>query len=291
MSSPLQTSFLTAILGKDGLAALNKAIVRQPDLAEVLVPRTILSFVGNVQDLAYKGPIPGMAASVIALTKSGGVINGTSYTGLDANRYTMAAHLAILLGVTSDSKLAKNTRDIDLTRLGKAIDVLVKSRMVRKAKHTLDCTTHQDVACNCGAMEKADLPGNAAKPNGQDGPQGATAPIKAPSMGNAKASKKVLKPTKKPVETKETVPGLKAVPTVKIPEMKVGKSEASTNRCKVCDQTQAQNGRLTGCICLMALMKSATVTAQGDVFNITFGADWDQDAVEVLLECLHGTEE
>ncbi len=274
MSSHHQSSFLAAVLGKDGLAALNKAIARQGDLAEVLVPRTILSFVGTVQDLSYKGEIPGLPGSLIALTKSGGIINTTSYTGADANRFTMAAHLAILLGVTSDSKLAKNTKNIDLTRLGKAIDLLVKSRLLRQA------------------MEKTDLPGSTAKPTKQDGPQAATPPQKAPKTNTAIATNKKQKPTKKPPETQEKVPGLKPVPTVKIPEIKIGKSEAYNSQCKVCGQTQfnPKDGGFYGCICLRGLAPFTTLKMETDHYVIWFGPEWDEDAREVLFEMLHSLE-
>ncbi len=253
---------------------MNKAVSRQADLAQVLLPRTVLSFVTTVQDLAYKGPIPGIPDSVIALTKSGGVINGSAYTGPHANPYTMAAHLAILLGMDSSNRLAKNTRNIDLTRFGKAIDVLVKSRLLRSA------------------MAKTDLPGSTAKPTPQDGPQAAQPPQKAPAKGNAVASGKKQKPTKKPAETPEKIPGLKAVPTVKIPEMKVGKSEAYNSQCKVCGQTQfnKSDGGFYGCICLRGLVPFTTLKMESDHYVLYFGPEWDEDAREVLYETLHGVE-
>lgn len=280
MSVALQTAFLVAVLGKDGAAALNKAVTRRSDLADVLVPRTVLSFVNTVQALGYKGAIPGVPGSMIALTKSGGVINSTSFSGSDANAFTMSAHLAVMLGLVADTRFAKNTRNVDLTRFGKAIDVLVKSRLLRGAEKL---EKKPD-------LDKTDLPGTAAKPM-LTPPTAATPPGKQPAKANAVASTKKQKPVVAGPRTKDKVPGLKAVPTVKIPgQIQIKKSEAAINRCKVCGRSQVQNGHLTGCFCLTALLKSATVTTKDDSYLIAFGSGWDEDSIEVLFESLHGIE-
>ncbi len=276
MPSDLQNSFLELVLGSDGFSALGKALERQPELKEVLIPRTVLGFVSSVQSLGYKGTIPGIGDSYISLNKSEGVINDITYE--KCSNYTIAAHLAILLGVSSDTRLAKNTSGIDLERLGKVIDTLVKSRMLRQG------------------MAKADQPGATAKPIKQKGPTAPSFAPKAPAT-NAKVSSKKLKPVAAPPETDESIPGLKPLkpPTGDKPKelkpltLKVGKSEAY-NPCSVCGTAQfsKNDNGLYGCFCYSELIKHTTIVNRDDHYLVKFGGEWSVEAVESFWDAIYG---
>lgn len=250
----LQKQFLLGTLGTEGYAALAKAVARYPDLQEILVPRTILSFIASVQELSYKGSIPGIPNSVIALTKSGGIINDTYYTDLDANPYTMAAHLAILLGAQDESKLAKNVKNIDLTRLGKTIDLIVKSRLLR-------------------SVAKTDLPVPHAAPVQHQGPVGHEPPIKP-----------VVPIIKKPKQAKPRPKRASVSATAGLPDLKVSKSDAYVP-CELCAQPQFRaDGGFYGCLCMRGLAPFVVIKSEPEYYTIQFGPEWSQDAANTLSD-------
>lgn len=130
--------FLFAVLGSDGARVLLKAVTRAPILVPVLVPRTILSWLDTSVRLCYEGEIPGIENSYISIKKTETAYSGALTIG-DAvhsfeNRdiYHVAAAMGVSLGLKTVDSVEEFRRQ-DLEKLGKSIDLLVKSRVVSDA--------------------------------------------------------------------------------------------------------------------------------------------------------------
>ena len=129
-------AFLQAILGTDGAQALAKATERQPALAPVLIPRAIMSWLDLLdRDGDYEGDLPGVDNAYLEFAKSEcgytGIISvGNSSWGFEAaTSLHLAASIGVALGVDADA-LDPEMRNVDLQRLGKSLDLLVKARAV-----------------------------------------------------------------------------------------------------------------------------------------------------------------
>jgi GNAT superfamily N-acetyltransferase len=132
------TDFLKAVLGVDGAQALEKAADRVPVLDSVLVPRTIVAWLGSAVRVQYEGEIPGVSNSYFAVQKSerdllsGAVTVGDSVHSFeDESLLYVAAALGVALGVDGQ-KLDPSLRGQDLSRLGKSIDLLVRGRFAAR---------------------------------------------------------------------------------------------------------------------------------------------------------------
>jgi GNAT superfamily N-acetyltransferase len=123
--------FLVATLGEDGAQALAKAAERWPPLAAVLVPRAIMAWLTVVDD--FEGQLPGVDNTYLSFTKAEEAYTGTiavgdtSYGFEAATPAHLAASIGISMGLDADD-LDPALRDLDLQRLGKSIDLLVKAR-------------------------------------------------------------------------------------------------------------------------------------------------------------------
>lgn len=135
-------AFLHEVLGVEGTRALLKAGEQSQKLENVIVPRTILSWVSAASTMSYEGVLPGVEG-FIGFNKS--ECNGEIKIGQDtyefenAGVFSVAAAIAVSLGVHED-RLAADLKDKDIVRLGKSIDLLVKSKMAKAeiAKHDFD---------------------------------------------------------------------------------------------------------------------------------------------------------
>lgn len=129
-------NFLVAVLGTDGAKALRKAAERSHELGHALVPRTILAWLGIAAREDYEGDLPGVRNSYITFRKSeSGYTGSISFTDEDMHEFQgasleyLAAAVAVYLGADAD-RVGPGLRDLDLARLGKSIDLLVKARAV-----------------------------------------------------------------------------------------------------------------------------------------------------------------
>lgn len=139
-----QVDFLQEVLGADGAAALLRAVQKSEALAHVLVPRTLLSWSALAGSYGYTGPVPGIPESFLEFSKSEAGYSGALTVGTDtipfssASIYRMVSHVAVALGL-DDVAPAAELRGLDLQKLGKSIDLLVRSRVVtdalRKARY------------------------------------------------------------------------------------------------------------------------------------------------------------
>jgi GNAT superfamily N-acetyltransferase len=145
----------------------------------------------------------------------------------------------------------------------------------------------------------AEAPGPAAAPLEPAAPAGPAA-AQATQTGKGPTVSMRPKPPTLPQpghrnETVQTGPGLKApkpaAPVGKppagprTPTLKVSKSQAEI-RCGICGETQFHGDSFSGCTCFKALRKGVQVQVVEDGYRLSFGADWDNDAILTLLESM-----
>lgn len=125
--------FLREVLGTDGAAALKKASERSPALGGVLIPRAIMAWLGIAARDDFEGSIPGVDNSYLQFAKnedkySGSISIGESVYSFDeASMMHVGAYMAVALGADADA--VEELRDLDLQRIGRNIDTLVKARV------------------------------------------------------------------------------------------------------------------------------------------------------------------
>lgn len=130
------TSFLQAILGNDGLKTIKNTIDHFPSITNVIIPRSIVSWVSTASQVSYDGIIPGINNSNISLAKNGGNFDGSISMGDGVYNFDnesvlhIAAALGIALGV-KDCKVDPMLKGQDLSKLGKSLDLLIKSQFVK----------------------------------------------------------------------------------------------------------------------------------------------------------------
>jgi hypothetical protein len=127
------SDFLDEVLGVAGAKALRKAIDRQPSLRPLLVPRAILAWVAMASRLGFEGLVPAHDVPVNLTKTETGYSGRVGEESFDSETlYRVAARVAVAMGV--DGQLPADTRALDLERLGKSLDALVKVNVVRELK-------------------------------------------------------------------------------------------------------------------------------------------------------------
>lgn len=129
MGNKLQGQFLEAVLGKDGAAVMSKLSASSDMVAATMVPRSIVAWLGIIGN-NYEGRLPGVGTSNLSLKKTEagftGVLRcGEEYTLSNDSIERTAAVIAVGLGA---QMAVSRFKDVDLARLGKTIDLLVKAR-------------------------------------------------------------------------------------------------------------------------------------------------------------------
>lgn len=247
--------FLAAVVGEDGAQALAKAAARAPELEWAILPRVVMGWLEVVSHAQqYDGGVPGTGAA-FKFRKSergfSGLIDlaGEQYGFRDESLYHLAGSVAVAIGAVPER--ADVTAPLGV--LGKSIDLLVRSRTLRKAR-----------AKQQGAA--------AQEPEGQAaGPQ---APL-APEAPVAEQPKNLQSQVGTKVSTR-------VKPTRPRP-LRVTKAEADQG-CQRCGLTQFQDGRFGGCACFAALAKSVKTTVTELGYYLEFGSGWDAEAVATLAE-------
>lgn len=247
---------------------------QSPHLGPALLPRVILSWVRVAGRGTYTGEIPGIIGSNLSFCKSeagfsGSIgINDQNYTFRDVGTSHLAASIAVSLGV---DQAIGDIRDMDLARLGKSVDLLVKANAVRQMR---------------GEAGGKPIHGQTAKPIKPDPQiepaltQEAAPTEEKPELpaGTVSAAKPAtpIRPIKSPRV------GLPGVPRR---SLKVTKSQAAT-LCELCEIPQFMGAEFVGCQCFRPLAKSVTVTETDGGYNIRLAADWDRESVLSLMESL-----
>lgn len=129
-----------------------------------------------------------------------------------------------------------------------------------------------------GGGNKAKLPGVAAQPIGPSAPTPPTSvqPTNQKQMPQGAAG----------MSTASPLPQVKTGTKPKT-SMKVTKSQAGV-KCPACNRPQFVQSQFRGCFCMSALAKSVKTTETNEGFTLTFGTDWDRDAIDTLVEAFQG---
>lgn len=269
MMDARKTQFLVAVVGDDGASALIKAAERAEELDQAIFARTVLAWLDVNSSFGYEGNVPGVESARLTFKKSGTGFSGSITLNEELHRFENAsiAHVAgavaVALGLDHErvSPMAKSEQ---LAKLGKSIDLLVKSKIVKAA-----------IKPN-SQQKRINLPGMAAQPIGPIGPtpptptqpKNQTQPV-AGAAGTAQAIK---------------LPGISKP---KKPSLLVSKSE-SKRKCRHCAKPQFTGDKFTGCYCFSSLAKSVKVAVTESGYNITFGVALDNDAIVTLTEVFRG---
>lgn len=263
--------FIEAVVGEDGAAALVKACSASEQLAWAIVPRTLLAWLETVGALGFDGTLPGVSGTRLSLHKSAAGYSGRVnvqdeiYQFDGASIFHVAGAVAVSLGAARAP--ADELGHPQLHGLGKSIDLLVKSRTLRKIAMRAPKAA--------GAVK---LPGQAAAPQAPVGPTGPTATQEEPQMatgstaGTSTRAGGVPRPPKPKAITKK-------------PQLKVTKAEAA-RPCLACGERQFRGASFTGCLCFHDLSKSVRVTPAADAYVLDFGPAWDANAILTLIENL-----
>lgn len=260
-------SFLTSVLGEDGAQALAKAAARSDALGSVLLPRAVLAWVRSTP--TFEGGIPGIENSYVRFAKGedgyAGSINISEqlYEFSGASQEHVASAVIVALG--QERARVDGTKAIDLARLGKSIDLLVRAR---------NATAALAKAAPQGARHGAAA--EAQKPQEQEAPAGPTKQQAPPRP-----------PEPKPKDYVPAAPKAKVqLPKVKLPGVKFTKSEIP-HACGECG-TRFRNGAgtLRGCLCIRDLMKAVDIEDGGDHYVFTFGPDLDNEEQSLIVETL-----
>lgn len=122
--------FLRNVLGTEEAKALEKSIIRLPDLSSVVVSCAVSSWINTVGD--YEGEIPGINKSNFEINKSeDGLYSGkmsVSDFNYEFSKSTLPEVVAVfgmVLGIES-YKVAPEIKKVNISELGKNIDSLVK---------------------------------------------------------------------------------------------------------------------------------------------------------------------
>ena len=137
------SDFLKEIFGEEGHAAMERTVERAPIFKSIIIPRAIIAWISTVNRLGYEGELPGTPNSYVSLAKNDKdtftgalTIDGELYEFKDADMLHVAASVGVALGLEIEP-INDKIKTKDLSKLGKSIDMLVKSRIVKNAKASL----------------------------------------------------------------------------------------------------------------------------------------------------------
>lgn len=127
--------FLVGTLGAIGAKAILKALERAPELESAIIPRTALSWATLIAKAEIPGNIPGLDAKLsLKKTEKGYSGNISLEQPFDFEDDSLT-HVAAALSVALDFSYKKeDPKAIDLARLGKSIDLLVKTNFVDQVR-------------------------------------------------------------------------------------------------------------------------------------------------------------
>ena len=269
-------AFLQAVLGTDGASSLKKAADKYGDLEGAIVPRAIMAWLGVVSRNDYEGGLPGVDDSYLDFSKNDdGTFNGSIAIGdgvfpfQNASVFHLAASVALSLGASLESDAIK---DVDVVKLGKSIDVLVKAKYLSGTE----------------LFSKA-IPGPPNKPVVRGAPVPPTPPSKQTDKVKPPSNQIPAKAPKEAKLPKHKIPSLK----VKMPTKVTAKKsleipeKALKSECSECGQVLVKNEKFVGCMCFrdMARFVNLTKNTNGH-YALAFGNSVDEDAMVAILDAL-----
>ena len=247
--------FLEKILGADSKAL---GPLLKTGLEGVVVARATMAWL-------KESPMGNLDCGVLLLSKSetgiSGVIEfqGSDYLFTDATAEHATAAIVTSLGITLEKDVIK---DLNLAKLGKTIDLLVKA------------------VKNKGA-DKPEI-GQFAKPIKPQLPDPAPKQIpQVKTKGRISSIPKIQPLQQKPDPRAMTPPLLPVKPG--LPKIKLSEKEM-LKKCSVCGKAQAEGDKFVGCSCMKGLSKSVKSQRVLGGLLLSFGSDWDSEGVITLLE-------
>jgi len=278
--NPKTEKFLTAILGV-GAGPVIGALQKDDALASWGPVRSIAAWLQYLGDSGKNVfTIPGSTEELELIKSQDGMWSGRiggeyDHAFVDVPTAHVVALLSVVLDCTPTVTKSESSRGI--FQIGKTIDLLVKNT-------------------SGGASGSASGTGVAA---GRIQP---TAPIPHTKTAPPAIKTKVKLP-KKPKKV-VAVAATPAADTAKSPTAATKSPTAATKspaspagakglalsekemegKCSLCQKGQFTSGRFTGCYCFSSLAKSVKVTPVRQGVVLTFGPDWDTDAIETLSE-------
>ena len=318
--------FLVELLGADGARALAKASDRSGALGDALVPRTIVAWLRSVD--SFDGNIPGSDFKV-SFSKSEHGFTGhvqlrdnTDYHFRDKPLVHLAGALSVALGVSS-TNVPDEVRRLDLERLGKSVDLMVKVERVKKLKVSAGQSRTEESSPGDahGEYSRQEIyqkdekkPSSECEVCGGKGGKHNDRLVAGQVLKcrNAKLTKAALNPHGGAGGTGTTAgpvaPAAPTAPTATAPKpstkqalpkpaksatapgapttVKLSQSEI-THPCSACGRLQFNGPEFVGCSCFRALAKSVTVVSfDADTADIKFGDGWDRESIVTLLEAV-----
>lgn len=287
--------FLQEILGKDGAGALNRAVERIPELKSVLLPRVIVSWLSIMGKVGYDGEIPG-SNSYVSLIKSEDneftgalTIDNQLYSFENQDMLHVAASLGVALGLDFEP-VNENIKIKELNNLGKSIDLLVKTQVVKKIKElSYDASKVGDFTIQYGG-----------KFNPTYLVKHSTGTVIFENIENLEkaelAAKWLIKKEKLQTPIRER--GLivrdknfkeefeNTKPT--LTKLTLTKNEAE-RVCVECDQSNFNKDKFVGCLCLKALAKSIDTEKVANGFVLTFKRpNLDDEEISAIIDIFKG---
>lgn len=297
-----QKSFLKSILGDGGSNALFKSLERSELIAQALLPRAIFSWVKGVGE--FEGVIPG-GEELICFAKSETGFNGNvgEHEFKDASLIHVSAVLAVTMG--TEKGFNAGTKSADLERLGKSIDLLVRSKLAQEGlekaeKKPRRCGKHPNMdsrncLLNAGHKEDCSYKLPEVKPEdikkdelekaSPEAPVKNAAPV-APVAPIAAGQTPAVKPAGPPaVATAPKMPKIKTgAPKPAGATVALTRSEMN-HVCPMCAGKQFEGDEFIGCICFQVLNKSIDMLAL-DELGCVIHVSEDLDTIKTLMEAM-----
>jgi hypothetical protein len=239
----IQCKFLEAVLGVNGAAIMSRLADSSEIIKTAAVPRTIMSWLGSME--GYNAKLPGSEINLkLVKSESGFYVEFNGIETEEASIEKAAAVIAVGLGVTSGMSKFK---DVDLAKLGKTIDLLVKAQ------------------------------------KGLAGGQGGgLAQGHHPSVGSAGAVTGEMNATVGPIRPDK--PEMAKPTVLQNKGAKIALSEEESEKvCKVCKGKQKdKKGQIKGCHCFTDLSSTLEVKKSESGYEVTFGVGWDDAAISIF---------
>lgn len=278
--------FLKGTLGDAGASALANAASRSDSIEALLMPRTVMSWLGVTQLFGWDGPLPGVEDTHFEFSKNlddtytGHITVGNGDFPFDG---ASIIHLAALVSVAlGGDDPVPDIKDLDLERLGKNIDLLVKSQYVTVIEEALAKGKDDQMAGKSPAHVPTapTPPGTGKDTGGMQGPRNKTQAKPPKQARDVRVKRQTVKlPSAKKVAKPIRLPGAKAK-TLKVPAAAV-KSE-----CSECGSPLIKNDKFIGCMCFREYAPEVELLKHNDGTYIRFSPTIDRDAASAILEAL-----
>lgn len=255
-------SFLSEVLGEIGYKAILKT---PPILAPVVIPRSIIGWVQLSAEKGYEGQIPGVDNSYISLQKKEDGLHGaiTVSDGLVVFEKASSFHVAATLSTSLEINLPEisdNLKKKDLSELGRAIDLMLKTQVVNLHKKAV-----------------VGRPGPQDPPTAPKAPHGATKASNAPvPMTNLTVGQGQQDQAKQLVDQQGQGESSK---------LKLTEAE-SHKECPVCKKKHFKDKKFEGCECLKELSKHVKTEKTPDGYFLVFDRVLNSETLEALVTLL-----